>query len=114
MAFLRGLLEFLFAGSAARGVVVVFKDNNGAVKLASDPICTNRTKHTDVRCHHVREKVNQKFIKAVHVSCADQSADGITKNLPGEALLVKHRPRSFLIGWHGLCFIEGTRQERVS
>lgn len=57
---------------------------------ASNPICTNRTKHIDVRCYYVRKKVDSKFYNVVHMSSADQNADGLTKNLPAEALM-KHR-----------------------
>lgn len=39
----------------------------------------------------MREKVDEKVMKAVHdVSSANQSADGLTKNRPAEAL-GKHR-----------------------
>ena len=89
VVFLRGLLEILLPGQQ-RGVVVVFEDNDGAVKLANNPIRTNRRKHTDVRCHFVWEKVDQKMTKVVYASSADQTSDGLTKNLLAEAL-VKHR-----------------------
>ena len=64
VVFLRGLVDFLMPGQQ-RGVMTVFEDNDGAVKLASNPICTNRTKHIDVRRHFVRENMDQKIIKKV-------------------------------------------------
>lgn len=78
--FMRGLLEFLLR--LQRGGVTVFEDNDGAVKLASNPICTNRMKHVGIRCHFVREKFDEKFMKVAHVSSSNQSADGSMKNLP--------------------------------
>ena len=89
VVLLRGLVDFLMPGQQ-RGVVTVLEDNDGAVKLASNPICTNRMKRIDVRCHFVREKVDRKIVKVVYVSSADQTTAGLTKNLPVEAL-VKHR-----------------------
>ena len=89
IVFLRDLLEFLLP-NRRRGPVTVFEDNDGAIKLAKNPICTSRTKDIGVRCHFVREKVDEKVIEVSHVSTARQSADGLTKNLPAEAL-VRHR-----------------------
>ena len=66
------------------------EDNDGAIKLADNPICTNRTKHIDVRYHLVREKVYNQTVKILHVESEKQAADGLTKNL-GKATLVRHR-----------------------
>ena len=69
--------------------MTIFEDNDGAIKLADNPICTNRKKHIDVRYYFVREKVANQTVKVVHVE-SEQAADGLTKNLP-EAALVRHR-----------------------
>lgn len=49
VALQRNLLEFLQT-DRQRGHVTV-KDNDGAVQLASDPICISRTKHVDIHGH---------------------------------------------------------------
>ena len=87
--FLRQILDFIEPRREVRPVTI-FEDNDGAIKLADNPICTNRTKHIDVRYHFVREKVANQTVKVVHVESEKQAADGLTKNLP-EAALVRHR-----------------------
>lgn len=63
-----------------RGVVPVFEDINRAAKSPSNPIFVSRTKDIDVWCHFEREKVEM-IIEVVHVSSANPSVDGLTKNL---------------------------------
>ena len=89
LLFLRQLCEFIQPGSV-KLPITVFEDNEGAVKLSDNPICTNRTKHIDVRFHFIREKVEDKTVRVVHVVSKKQSADGLTKNLP-EELFSQHR-----------------------
>jgi len=48
--FLRQILDFI-EPRRVRRAVTIFEDNDGAIKLADNPICTNRTKHIDVRYH---------------------------------------------------------------
>ena len=54
--FLRQILDFIEPSREARAVTI-FEDNDGAIKLAENPICKNRTKHIDARYHFVRETV---------------------------------------------------------
>lgn len=69
-------------------------DDVAAIKLASNPICTSRTKHIDVRYHFVKGRVDEKVIEASHIPTARQSADGLTNKLPGETLM-KHTDEVF-------------------
>ena len=70
--------------------VRISEDNEGAIKLAANPICTNRTKHIDVRHHFLREKVEKDIILLALVGSSDQHADALTKNL-GSVAHSKHR-----------------------
>lgn len=61
----------------------MFCDNQGAVKLSSNPEFHRRTKHIDVRYHYVREQQQLGCISVIHVGTKDQLADILTKALPG-------------------------------
>lgn len=61
VVLLKGILEGLLPRQP-RGVVTLFEDNHGAVKLTCNPTCTNRTKHIDVRCIFVRETADEKIV----------------------------------------------------
>ena len=61
--------------------MVVYEDNQATKNIAENPEASKRTKHIDVRFHHVREQVEAGNIKIYFVSSKDQKADGMTKNL---------------------------------
>ena len=64
--FVRNVLEFLVPG-VHKPPIVVYEDNEGAIKLADNPLSTARTRHIDVRHHFLREKVDKKEISVLHV-----------------------------------------------
>ena len=59
-------------------------DNMVAIYIASNPVYHERTKHIEIDCHFVREKVQSCLISLPHVSTNDQKADILTKSLPGQ------------------------------
>lgn len=63
--------------------VPVFCDNRSAIHIDRNPIFRERTKHVDIECHFVREKVMSGFIDLHGVSTTSQLADVFTKALPG-------------------------------
>jgi hypothetical protein len=64
------------------GAITIYEDNEGAVKLANNPMASNRTKHTDINHHCIRELVDARTFAVVFVRTADMLADGLTKALP--------------------------------
>ncbi|CAN0510765.1 unnamed protein product, partial [Discosporangium mesarthrocarpum] len=60
----------------------MYKDNMGALQLASNKIYSARTKHIGVRFHFLRDLVQDNKIILQHVSTVNQLADVLTKFLP--------------------------------
>ncbi|XP_019167288.1 PREDICTED: uncharacterized protein LOC109163021 [Ipomoea nil] len=60
----------------------LFCDNKSEIAIGENHVFHERTKHLDIDCHIVREKLNQGVIKLLSVSSSAQVADGFTKALP--------------------------------
>jgi len=63
--------------------VMLFCDNKSAISPASTLAHHERSKHIDIDHHFIREYVQSKVIKLVHVKSQHQVADVFTKALPG-------------------------------
>ncbi|RVW73310.1 Retrovirus-related Pol polyprotein from transposon RE2 [Vitis vinifera] len=61
-------------------------DNQAALHIASNPVFHERTKHIEVDCHFIREKIASGCVATSFVNSNDQLADIFTKSLKGSII----------------------------
>ncbi|KMQ92933.1 integrase core domain protein [Lasius niger] len=81
--WLRNLLDEV--GYRCDSPTVLYVDNQSAIKIAKNPEFHERTKHIDVRYHHIRKMVENAAIQVLYVPSEMQKADILTKALSKES-----------------------------
>ena len=72
--------------------ITLFCDNRSAIHIANNPVFHKRTKHIDMDCLIVKEKVLAKLLHLLPITSQQQTADIFTKVLhpgPFSALIFK-------------------------
>lgn len=64
--------------------VVLYCDNQSTIKLSESEAFRPRTKHIDIRYHHLRDKVEDGIIGIEYVSMERMAADSLTKAVTRE------------------------------
>ncbi|RVX08923.1 Retrovirus-related Pol polyprotein from transposon RE2 [Vitis vinifera] len=81
LIWLRHLLRELRFGKDEQMKLIC--NNQAALHIASNPVFHERTKHIEVDCHFIREKIESGCVATSFVNSNDQLADIFTKSLRG-------------------------------
>lgn len=69
----------------------LYMDNQSAIQLIKNPVHQKRTKHIDVRYHHLRDQYEDKVFSLEFVASKDQQADIFTKPRPVQRFSINVR-----------------------
>ena len=60
---------------------VIYCDNQSCIKLSENPVFYDRSKHIDIRHHHLQDCVVKRIMLLLYVSIEERDADILTKAL---------------------------------
>lgn len=83
--WIRHFLYSLGRGFKTAGPTLIYEDNQGAIKLADNPVDHPKTKHIAVRFHAIRDHIDAGEIKLEYLPTNQMIADGLTKATNGTA-----------------------------
>ena len=61
--------------------IVIYCDNQSCIKISVNPVFHDRSKHIDIRYHHIRDCVQRRIMLLSYIPTKDQDADILTKAL---------------------------------
>ena len=60
---------------------IIYCNNKSCIKLSENPVFHNKSKHIDIRYHHLRDYVVRRIMLLRYISTEEQDADILTKAL---------------------------------
>ena len=88
--YLRSLSEEM--GVKSEVATVIQEGNQSCIKMCKNPVMQERNKHTDIKHHFVRERVEDGTVELQYCATEDMCKDRMTEAL-AKPTLVKHRDR---------------------
>ena len=67
--------------------MTINEDNQAAISISNDFICSKKTKHIDIKFHFVRDQINKNVIKLKYCCTDSMIADILTKGLTPDKFL---------------------------
>ena len=67
--------------NSERVMFTMYVDNQGAIKLANNPVHHQRSKHIDIKYHFIRFEIQNQVVKLVYIPTDQNVADIFTKPL---------------------------------
>ena len=77
--WLRRFLKHLCVTKTATDPILIWSDSMVALAYAKDPKYHGRTKHIEIKYHHVRQMIGNTKIVLDHISTGQMVADPLTK-----------------------------------
>eukprot|EP00253_Pinus_taeda_P020907 PITA_20907 len=77
--WMRKILVGLFGSHL--DLTVIYCDNQSCIKLSANPVFHDRSKHIDIRYHHIRDCVQRRIMLLSYIPTEDQDADILAKAL---------------------------------